>query len=75
MGGKRPRLTWISPRILSLPQSYQSCQERVAEADESKAREAAEEEDSSDSESPDSLTSNAIDERRIVGKHDASCRY
>uniref|UniRef100_A0A670ZF30 Calsyntenin-3 n=1 Tax=Pseudonaja textilis TaxID=8673 RepID=A0A670ZF30_PSETE len=35
----------------------------------------AEEEDSSDSESPDSLASNAIDERRIVGKHDASCRY
>lgn len=73
--GRGHVLTWISPCILSLPQSYQSCQERVAEANESKAREAAEEEDSSDSESPDSLASNAIDERRIVGKHDASRRY
>ncbi|XP_039194723.1 calsyntenin-3 isoform X2 [Crotalus tigris] len=61
--------------IVNPMESYQSCQERVAEADESKAREAAEEEDSSDSESPDSLTSNAIDERRVVGKHEASCRY
>ncbi|XP_058023012.1 calsyntenin-3 isoform X2 [Ahaetulla prasina] len=61
--------------IVNPMESYQSCQERVAEANDSKAREAAEEEDSSDSESPDSLASNAIDERRIVGKHDASRRY
>ncbi|KAM6468490.1 calsyntenin-3 isoform 2-T2 [Liasis olivaceus] len=61
--------------IVNPMESYQNCQERVAEADESKTREAAEEEDSSDSESPDSLASDAIDERRFVGKHDASCRF
>ncbi|KAG8130198.1 hypothetical protein E2320_016776, partial [Naja naja] len=38
--------------IVNPMESYQSCQERVAEANESKAREAVEEEDSSDSESP-----------------------
>lgn len=76
MEGNRWRVQVCSPYRFS-PQSYQSCQERAAEGAECKAREAAEEEeeDSSDSESPDTPGSDAANGQRIVGKHEAPCRY
>ncbi|XP_034996843.1 calsyntenin-3 [Zootoca vivipara] len=63
--------------IVNPMESYQSCQERAAEASGSTVREVAEEEEeeSSDSESPDSPGSDTADDQRIVGKHDAPCRF
>ncbi|XP_048359191.1 calsyntenin-3 isoform X1 [Sphaerodactylus townsendi] len=61
--------------IVNPMESYQSCQEQAAEVTECKGREALEEEDSSDAESPDSPGSDATDDQHIVSKRDIPCRY
>ncbi|KAJ7317680.1 hypothetical protein JRQ81_003842 [Phrynocephalus forsythii] len=80
--GKESEMFWDDSAltiIVNPMESYHACQERAAERAESKAREAAEEEEegeeSSDSDSPDSPGSDAADDQRIVGKHEAPCRY